>query len=185
MKQTSEELRQVLMAVVEGGAMKLKLTMVLLMFGVMRQAYAESQMIHREFTVGAESRLVIEVDPARLVVELGGSNRIVVDAEVPDVDLYAILYEQEDDKVTVKLDTKGTLGLLAQQLRLHDIDLRVQVPADCYVLLLSRSGQTEIRGVGGEIRSRSGSRVGRIIKWVLRIGYIVDSSQVARSNNGG
>jgi hypothetical protein len=172
------------MAIVKGGAMKLKLTMVLFLLGVIGQVYAERQVIEREFTVGAESRLVIEVDPARLVVELGDSNRIVVDAEVPDVDLYAILYEQEDDQVTVKLDAKGTLGLLAQQLRLHDIDLRVQVPADCCVLLLSRSGQTEIRGVGGEIRSRSGSKVGRIIKWVLRIGRIADSNQVAENNDG-
>ena len=165
--------------------MKLKLAMLFFVLGGTSTIYAATQAIHREFTVGEESRLIIEVDPARLIVEAGDSNSIVVDAEVPDVDLYTISCEQEDDKVTVKLEAKGTLGLLARQLRLHDVDLRVQVPADCNVVLLTRSGQTEIRGVGGEIRSRSGSKVGRVIRWVLRIGRIADSNQVADNNDGG
>jgi hypothetical protein len=173
------------MQTLEGGSMKLKLAMLFLVLGGTSTIYAATQVIHREFTVGTESRLIIEVDPARLIVEVGDTNSIVVDAEVPDVDLYTILFEQEDDKVTVKLDAKGTLGLLAQQLRLHDIDLRVQVPADCNVVLATRSGQTEIRGVGGEIRSRSGSKVGQVIRWVLRIGRIADSNQVAENNDGG
>jgi hypothetical protein len=162
--------------------MKLKLAMLLVLGGTSIIS-AATQAIHREFTVGEESRLIIEVDPARLIVELGDSNRIVVEAELPDVDLYTISCEQEVDKVTVKLDAKGALGLLVQQLRLHDVDLHIQVPADCNVVLVTRSGQTEIRGMGGEIRSRSGSKVGQVIRWVLRIGRIADSNQVADNND--
>jgi len=133
--------------------------------------------VSREFEVGEHPRLVLEVDPTRLVVEPGEMGRIVLEVELPETESYTVACEQEDGKVTVRLETKGTLGLLARRLRLYEMNIRVEVPEDCDVVLMGKSGRVEIRGVGGEIRCRSGSRAERILRWVFRIGSITDSGQ--------
>ncbi|MCK4334536.1 hypothetical protein KAX06_07120 [candidate division WOR-3 bacterium] len=140
-------------------------------------AAGETQVIEEGFSVGPEPRLIIDADPARLTVEVGDSNRIELKVELPGEHIYSLSTEQEGDKVTVRVESEGTLGLIMRQLRLYEADISARVPANCDVVLLTRSGRIEVRGVGGEIRSHSGSKVKQVIRWILRMGSIVDTDQ--------
>ena len=133
-------------------------------------AAGETQVIEEEFSVGPEPGLIIDADPARLTVEVGDSNRIELKVELPGEHIYSLSTEQEGDKVTVRVESEGTLGLIMRQLRLYEADISARVPANCDVVLLTRSGRIEVRGVGGEIRSHSGSKVEQVIRWILRMG---------------
>lgn len=132
-------------------------------------AFAATREVHREFTVGERPCLVLQADPAHLIVESGDSGRIIIDIKLPPGDIYTVSATHASNKVTIKLEPKGTLGLLIHNLRLDEVDIRITAPQDCDIVLLTRSGVIEIGGAG-EIRSRSGSKVGQILKWVFRIG---------------
>lgn len=140
-------------------------------------AAGEAEVVEEGFSVGPQPGLIIDADPARLTVEVGDSNRIELKVELPGEHIYSLSTEQEGDKVTVKLESEGTLGLIMRQLRLYEVDIHARVPANCDVVLLTRSGRIEVRGVGGEIRSHSGSKVGQVIRWILRMGRLVDEDQ--------
>ena len=146
-----------------------KITIWLILLLGVTTGFASTDVVHREFTVGSRPCLVLEADPAHLVVESGDTGRIVVDVKLPKNDIYTVSIVHDPDKVTVRLIPKGTLGLLMHNLKLYEVDVRVRVPSDCDVVLITRKGELEVSGVG-EIRSRSSSPLGQIIKWVFRIG---------------
>jgi len=152
-------------------------TLLLLFSAVAVLAAGETQVIEEKFSVGPEPRLIIDADPARLTVEVGDSNLIELKVKLPGEHIYSLSTEQEGDKVTVRVESEGTLGLIMRQLRLYEADISARVPANCDVVLLTRSGRIEVRGVGREIRSHSGSKVGQVIRWILRMGSIADTDQ--------
>ncbi len=140
------------------------------------------EVIERKFSVGAEPRLIIDVDPSRLTVEVGDNNVIALSIQLPEGNVCNVHIEQAGDKITLTLNPEGTLGLFMQKLRIYEVDIHAQVPADCDVVLITQSGRVEVRGVGGEIRSHSGSKVGQVIRWIFRIDRM--NGKQANGNGG-
>ncbi|MBD3365609.1 hypothetical protein GF359_10390 [candidate division WOR-3 bacterium] len=133
-------------------------------------AFGASGIVHREFSVGSRPVLILDADPAHLIVETGEEDRIVLDVKLPEEDIYNVSIVHETEKVIVKLVPEGAMGSLMHSLNLYEVDVRVRVPENCDVVLITKKGELEVSGVGGEIRSRSGSPLGQVLKWVFRIG---------------
>ncbi|MBN2380904.1 hypothetical protein JXM67_13990 [candidate division WOR-3 bacterium] len=152
--------------------MKAKLATGVTLLLISSVVFGATEVIHKEFTIGDRPCLVLDADPDHLIVESGDSGRIEIDIKVSPKGSYSVSTAHEPNKVTVELEPKGTWGLLLHNLRLQEIDVRVKVPEECDVVLLTRSGAVEVSGVGGEIRSRSRSTVGQVLRWVFRIGDI-------------
>jgi|GEM_PF-6549728 len=133
-------------------------------------AFAATGIVHREFSVGERPVLILDADPAHLIVETGEAGRIILDVKLPSEDIYSVSIVHESEKVICKLVPEGTMGSFMHSLNIYEVDVRVRVPENCDVVLITKKGELEVSGVGGEIRSRSGSPLGQVLKWVFRIG---------------
>lgn len=127
---------------------------------------AADERIIKEYNVGSEPRLVMEVGPARVVIETVTESKITIVAELPPGNLYTITTSEEQDKIHVKLEPKGTLGWVLQPVAYftEEVLLTVKVPAATNIVLDTWGSRMEIRGVNGEVRARSGSEVTRLIR---------------------
>ncbi len=134
------------------------------------KAPADERII-KEYNVGSEPRLVMEVGPARVVIETVTESKITIVAELPPGNLYTITTSEEQDKIHVKLEPKGTLGWVLQPLAYftEEVLLTVKVPAATNIVLDTWGSRMEIRGVNGEVRARSGSEVTRLIRSFFKV----------------
>ncbi len=132
---------------------------------------AANERIIKDFNVGSEPRLVMEVGPARVMIEMGADSVITVDAELPDGNLYSITATQDQDKIHVRLEPKGTLGWVLQPVAYftEEVLITVKVPPATSIVLDTWGSRMEIRGITGEIRARSGSEVTRLIRSFFKI----------------
>jgi hypothetical protein len=138
-----------------------------------------AQQVVRAFKVGGQPRLIIDVEPAHLVVEPGEDSLIILDARLPRADLYELEFDQQGDEIEVKLASESALGYMMRQMRLYtgdEVNIRVRVPENCHVSFQTRSGRIEINGVDEEVRFHSGSSVTRAIGWMFRLSTETEGS---------
>lgn len=131
---------------------------------------ADQVKFREEFRVSAPPRLLIYADPCRLCVRVGGDSLLTLDVEVPDEDICSVQTQKEGSRITLRVQPEGTRGNLMQRLRLYEADIRVSLPRGSEVVLVTRSGRIEVRGVEDEVRFHSGPGISKVIRWIMRMG---------------
>jgi len=108
----------------------------------------------KEFEVGENPKLTIDVDAAHIVVIKGVSGKIKASVEVPDKENFRVSSTQTADRVRIKLEHKGLVGILTIPLHVltsDEVVLNIEVPEKCDIEVSADGGYVDINEIDGDI----------------------------------
>ena len=122
---------------------------------------AAAERLKKEFEVGSDPELTVDVDAGRVTVHRGEGDKITVYVQLPDREGYRLSSDQDGDEVRVDLEHRGFIGWFLFPLHFISGDepwVRVEVPSRCDLDLATDAGRIEVKGgIEGTIKARTGA----------------------------